>query len=72
MELILRIDDGINQILLQPEGFQKVFMDFRKISTKQFPYCIYYYVDSNNKKIDIAAVMHTSRNPSLWKKRLKK
>jgi len=42
LELILRINEVFEPISLQPLGFQKVFMNFRKIITKQFSYNIYY------------------------------
>lgn len=32
-----------------------------------FPYMIHYSVDNNKKLIVILAVLHTSRNPDIWK-----
>ena len=72
MELMQRIDEALKQILHQPFGYKKVFMDFRKILTKKFPFFIYYYIDTEKKKIEIVAVIHTSRNPLIWKKRIQK
>jgi len=71
-EFIQRVDKALIQILLQPLGYQKIFMNFRKLLIKQFPYCIYYLVDYQEKKIDIIAVIHPSRNPDIWKKRTDK
>jgi len=32
-----------------------------------FPFMAHYNVDESNKTIIIAAVLHTSRNPEIWK-----
>ncbi|MDD4673091.1 MAG: type II toxin-antitoxin system RelE/ParE family toxin [Bacteroidales bacterium] len=34
-----------------------------------FPFMLHYIVDENNKTLVISALLHTSRNPDLWKKR---
>lgn len=34
-----------------------------------FPFMVHYTIDEDNKTIIISAVLHTSRNPELWKKR---
>jgi len=34
-----------------------------------FPFMVHYTIDERNKTIIIAAVLHTSRNPELWKNR---
>ena len=71
-ELIQKVDEAIKQVLLQLLGYQKVFLNFRKVLIKQFSYCIYYHIDSKSEKIDIVAVIHTSRSPEVWKKRIRK
>ena len=34
-----------------------------------FPFMIHYVVDDKNKAVIISAVLHTSRNPEIWKRR---
>ncbi len=34
-----------------------------------FPFMVHYTVDEDKKTIIISAVLHTSRNPDMWKKR---
>lgn len=34
-----------------------------------FPFMIHYTVDEENKIVIVSAVLHTSRNPELWKNR---
>ena len=70
--LIKRIDEAILQIIYQPFAYVKIFLSFRKISTKQFSYFIYYYINTEKNLIDIIAILHTKRNPMIWKKRVTK
>ena len=32
-----------------------------------FPYMVHYTVDEPNKTVIVSAVLHTSRDPELWK-----
>ncbi|MDP3432610.1 MAG: type II toxin-antitoxin system RelE/ParE family toxin [Bacteroidota bacterium] len=34
-----------------------------------FPFMIHYYIDEDKKLVIISAVLHTSRNPKVWKAR---
>lgn len=34
-----------------------------------FPFMVHYTIEEKNKTIIVAAVLHTSRNPELWKNR---
>lgn len=34
-----------------------------------FPFMIHYYIDEDKKLVIISAVLHTSRNPKIWKAR---
>jgi plasmid stabilization system protein ParE len=34
-----------------------------------FPFMVHYTIDEGNTTIIISAVLHTNRNPELWKKR---
>ena len=56
--------DKIKQI---PEGHQKRLGNIRATFLKNFPIGVYYKI--YGKKITVIAVLHTSRNPKIWKKR---
>jgi plasmid stabilization system protein ParE len=43
--------------------------DVRTAVLNVFPFMIHYTVDEKNKAIIVSAVLHTSRNPELWKNR---
>jgi plasmid stabilization system protein ParE len=46
---------------------QVVFADIRKAVVKRFPYCIYYRAHTD--RVEVIAVFHTSRDPSIWQGR---
>lgn len=37
----------------------------------KFPFLIHFTVDEKSKLVEVHAVLHTSRNPKIWKKRIK-
>lgn len=41
----------------------------RGLIVKRFPFVIYYIVNDLSKTVEIHAVLHTSRNPTIWKNR---
>ena len=41
--------------------------DVRTSVLDVFPYMIHYTVDEYNKTVIVSAVIHTSRNPEMWK-----
>jgi len=66
-EFILALDAKINEIQRNPNHFQVVYKNIRKTLTNRFPYGIFFIVESNS--IYILAILHTSRNPKIWKDR---
>lgn len=53
-----------------PLVFRIRYLDTRKAAIGEFPYFIHYVVDENNKSIRFLAVLHGSRNPQIWNKRV--
>ena len=68
-EFIIEIEKSISQMLNNPNQFPKINKGIRKVVIKRFPYSIFYRVISDT--IELYAVLHNSRNPILWKHRLK-
>ncbi|GEQ84726.1 hypothetical protein ULMS_02340 [Patiriisocius marinistellae] len=66
-DLISELDICIHTISKNPQAFQKRIEDARIIYLKRFPYGIFYKIYP--KEVRIIAVIHTSRNPNIWKKR---
>jgi len=45
--------------------------DVRCMPVKNFPYMVHYRVDKKERIVKIEAVINTSRNPEIWKKKTK-
>jgi plasmid stabilization system protein ParE len=51
-----------------PLTYPKVFLEYRRVMLRCFPYAIFYLVEPD--RVVIAAVMHMRRDPATWKGRL--
>jgi toxin ParE1/3/4 len=63
-----QIEMVLNRVLknpLMPRCFDE---RFRKVKAEKFPYIVIY--EAADDRVKIMAVMHTSRRPGYWKKRL--
>lgn len=73
-ELGDRFLDAVYEMLLRLEQhpfiYQKRFQEIRQATLKAFPFAIYYTVDDSKQVVVVQAVLHTSRNPQIWKDRL--
>ena len=65
LEIIEQSLDGIQE---NPFRFPIAFRDIRKALLKRFPYGIYFRVRPD--RIRILAIMHLSRNPERWRRRV--
>lgn len=66
-EFLLALDAKINEIQRNPNHFQVVYKNIRRALTNRFPFGIFFIVE--NDTIYILAILHTSRNPKIWKDR---
>jgi plasmid stabilization system protein ParE len=64
-EFLLALDAKINAIQRNPNHFQLVYKNIRRALTNRFPYGIFFIVEIDT--IYILAILHTSRNPKIWK-----
>ncbi len=53
-----------------PETPRAVYMNYRRVLLRRFPYAVFYRHDAD--VIHIFSVFHCSQNPEKWMKRLKK
>jgi len=60
---------SISNIEKMPKAFPTKLNNIRTIYLKKFRYGIYFKVYSEIKTVNIIAIIHTSRNPKIWKKR---
>ncbi|MBA6151982.1 type II toxin-antitoxin system RelE/ParE family toxin [Gelidibacter maritimus] len=63
---LLELEDSILHIKSRPEAFQKRFGEIRLVFLK-FKFGVFYKM--YEEKIVVIAILHTSRDPMIWKKR---
>ena len=59
----------IRLIQQNPKSINVRYNSTRTAVVKIFPFMDHFTVDDENKIVIISAVLHTSRNPNLWKNR---
>lgn len=62
-----RLDDALKQIGTMPELYAPAWQDIRPCPLKRFPFVVYYRVLVD--RVDVLAVLHGSRDPSVWQSR---
>ena len=62
------VHEAIMRIEAMPQMYAMVFRDIRRGKLRTFPYLIYYRILST--RIEVIAVLHGSRDPTLWQKRV--
>jgi plasmid stabilization system protein ParE len=63
-----KAEEAIVRIQEMPRMYATVFQDVRRAKIRRFPYLIYYRVQQD--RIEVIAVLHGSRDPKLWQKRV--
>lgn len=61
------VREKVNFIKQNPEACNLRYDNVRTAVLNVFPFMIHYIIDEINKYLIITAVLHTSRNPDLWK-----
>jgi len=64
---LVELEQCYNKINQIPEGYQKRLGNIRVAFLKNFPFGVYYKI--YGEKIVVIAVLHTSKNPKVWKER---
>jgi len=64
-----QVREKIHFIKRYPQANSVCYDDVRTAILSVFPFMIHYSIDNQTKTIIIIAVLHTSRNPELWRKR---
>lgn len=67
---VAAVDDAIGRILESPTRWRVIDEDVRRCLTHVFPYGILYTIEAD--AVLIVAVMHCSREPGRWKRRIAK
>ena len=67
VEFLFALEAKINAIKRNPKQFKVIYKNVRRALTERFPYGIFFIVE--RETIYILAILHTSRNPKIWKHR---
>jgi mRNA-degrading endonuclease RelE of RelBE toxin-antitoxin system len=70
-KMIEKIQKTLFVIKDNPFLYQIRYKDIRTATVKQFPFLIHYTVNQKNKTVVVLSILHTSRNPRIWKNRIK-
>jgi plasmid stabilization system protein ParE len=62
-----RVQDVFDRISANPQLHAVVLGDIRKAVVARFPSCVYYRGEAT--RVQVIAVFHTSRDPSIWQGR---
>jgi len=68
LRFVEAVEDAIRRILEAPERWRVLEEDVRRCLTHVFPYGVLYTIEP--QFILIVAVMHCSREPGYWKRRV--
>ncbi|MEN1785335.1 MAG: type II toxin-antitoxin system RelE/ParE family toxin, partial [Bacteroidota bacterium] len=71
-EFKAEVDKEIAYISKYPKQYQRKYKELRQSLVTRFPYAIFCLVEEEQRRIVIFGVLHTSRNPEIVNKRIKK
>ncbi|MEM7184601.1 MAG: type II toxin-antitoxin system RelE/ParE family toxin [Spirochaetota bacterium] len=54
-----------------PKIYACIEGEVRRALTNKFRYSIFYHIIENQKVVEVFGIIHTSRDPKYWKKRIK-
>jgi toxin ParE1/3/4 len=66
-EFAAEIQREFDRIAANPFVHQVIFSDIRRGVVRRFPYCVFYRPHAD--RVEVIAVFHTSRDPSIWQQR---
>jgi plasmid stabilization system protein ParE len=67
VRFVTAVQDALDRIGQMPELHAVVYRDLRRARVAKFPYNIYYRVLAD--RVEVLAVVHGRRNPSVWQSR---
>ena len=67
-DFVARVMQILDTIGDNPERYPIVAEDVHEALVSRFPYCVYFRVKTD--RVVVLAVFHTSRDPTVWQKRV--
>ena len=68
IEFLLELDAALSRVINNPNIYQPVYEDARRVLVRRFPYAAYFLVEADT--VRVIAILHQSRNPDTWQSRL--
>ena len=66
-EFVAEVQKVFDHIAASPLARPVAWADIRKAAVRRFPYCVFYRPHPD--RVEVLAVFHTSRDPSIWQGR---
>ncbi|MDA3881278.1 MAG: type II toxin-antitoxin system RelE/ParE family toxin [Prolixibacteraceae bacterium] len=63
------VREKVHFIRQNPKASNVRYDDVRTAVLNVFPFMVHFTIDEKNKTVIVSAVLHTSRDPELWKNR---
>lgn len=67
VDFAARVQQVFDRIAANPHLHAVVFADIRKAVVSRFPFCVFYRAEP--ARVEVIAVFHTRRDPSIWQGR---
>lgn len=68
-DFVYEVDKMLQTVLLNPFQYPKIKGEIRRALTQKFPFGIFFFIEEDI--INVIAIFHFSRNPKIWKDRIK-
>jgi plasmid stabilization system protein ParE len=63
---LIEVDQKLEILSTNPSAFQIRYRDYHTIPLSKFPFLIHYFLDENAGRVEVLAILHTSRNSDNW------
>ncbi|MEE9355441.1 MAG: type II toxin-antitoxin system RelE/ParE family toxin [Methylococcaceae bacterium] len=68
VEFLLELDAALYRVIDNPDIYQPVYENARRVLVRRFPYAAYFISETGT--VRIIAILRQSRNPDVWQSRL--
>jgi len=65
-----QVKDKLEKLKVSPHLWSVRYDEIHCATVNVFPYLIHYIIEENEQKVVVLGVLHTSKNPNDWKKRI--
>src|SRR5450759_1368310 len=71
-QFITKVRERLAELRTDPLTCQIRYSEVHTALVEQFPFMIHYYIDQQDKSIIVISILHTSRDPEIWKEQTNK